>query len=99
MIPCCDTKSGDEIICNGPDSGLPSELGVTRADYAHDWGRSKNDEREPVDFIENIGKSDWRQRFRRRQGVLNVIVGNVEIDGYILLHRRVRHGGRQWEGG
>jgi len=51
VISCCDTKTGAEVVDDGPKGGLPKEWGPDGLDDADSGDTEDEEDIEPVDMF------------------------------------------------
>ena len=99
-----DAEAGAVVVEDGEQGSLPLKRGVDGTDEANDGGDEENDTVEVVELGEKVAPGHGGPRLCGLEGVLDIVVGDVEIDGDDLLdvggdHGRRGGGGEEREGG
>ena len=101
-----NAEASEEVVKNGEEEGLPTEFGEGSANEAYNWGDAENDDVEPVKVVAPISPVEGRKGFLCREGVLDVVVGDVEVGGNVVVdlgfllrsRHRSRRSRRLWWG-
>lgn len=79
VVACGDAETGDIVVENGKEEGLPSELDEVGADEANDGGDAEDNDVEPVKVVDKVVPSEWRKGLLSLESVFDVVVGDVEV--------------------
>lgn len=85
MIAGSDTETGDEIVKDGKERSLEQERSGEPTIDGDDWGHYQGDSRHPLDLIEQIFQGDRRKFLLGFEGVLNIVIRDIEVDGEKIL--------------
>lgn len=104
-----DTQSGHEIVEHGEEEGLPAKRREHGANEADDGGGGEDDDAQPVQLIAEVLPRERREGLLGGECVLDIVVRDVEVGGYLLSDilcgtlwrgaRRGGHGGGFVDGG
>ncbi len=102
-LTCRDTKASHEVVEHREQSRLPLKRRDERASDSDNRGDNKNNRRHPFDFLPPVVPPDGRKLFLRPEGVLDIVVGEVDVDRHdvrrlvveVSLFRLGRQGWRE----
>lgn len=100
-----DAEAGAVVVEDGEKGGLPLKRGVDGAEQANEGGDEKNAAVEVVELGEKVAPGHRGTGFCGLEGVLDIVVGDVEVGGDDLFDEgrlgrwgADRHGGGGREG-
>lgn len=107
MVPGSDAETSEVVVEDGEETCSPLERSKHGANEAHGGRDGEDGETEPVDLLVPILPGNRRKGLLRLQGMGDIVVWDVEVDGNVvglggsrdLLGRcgRGGHGGRPWK--
>lgn len=80
-----DTKASHEVPEDGEDGCLPIERRSEGSPNGENGCRAEDDDICPIKVVDQVVQGDWRESLLSGEGVLYVVVGDVLVDGDVLL--------------
>jgi hypothetical protein len=97
VVSRCDAEPGAVVVEDGEQGGLPLERGVEGADQASEGSDDENGAVEVVELGEKVAPGHRGTGLCGLEGVLDIVVGDVDVGGNLLLD--VRGDGAHGRGG
>lgn len=83
MVTSSDSETGDEVVNHTPDGSLGLEGGGEDTEESDGGGNREDEERNPLNVLKQSRESDGRKDLLLVEGVLNVVIGYVRVDGLL----------------